>query len=180
MSDCILNKSVVSLDEFNTYSNNFSDTEGDVKLKVNLLNSAQSVVEEWLGYSLASCHHKEIHIGTNQKIIYLDAMPITTVWSVTIGDKVLEPVSHGISSVTLPCIARNGEEIVVEYDSGWQEVPDLIKTTILRIATLLLTESNGNIGLTSKSFPDNTRNFLNYTNFSKYLEPLALYRIFKM
>lgn len=54
--------------------------------------------------------------------------------------------------------------------------PDIIKLTIKRIATLLLMEAGENIGVTSKSMPDNSRTFINYTNYLKYLTPIQNYR----
>lgn len=180
MSNCIENKSVVTLEEFNQYSNNFSDTHEDIQMKVSMLESAQNIVETYLGYPLCPFHHKERHIGTGQYVVHLDSMPVTNVWSVKVDGRDIENYEHGLSSLTLPFRLCHNSWIEVEYDTSWTEVPDLIKMTILRIATLLLTEANGNIGLTSKSFGDQSRNFYNWTNFSKYLDPLALYRIFKL
>lgn len=54
--------------------------------------------------------------------------------------------------------------------------PDIIKLTIKRIATLLLMEAGENIGVTSKSMPDNSRTFINYTSYFKYLRPIQNYR----
>jgi hypothetical protein len=57
-------------------------------------------------------------------------------------------------------------------------MPSLFKQTALRIAALLLTENDGNIGITSKSFGDSgSRSFMSYTNFDKYLSPLSRYRL---
>lgn len=179
-NECINNKSVVSLDEFNTYSNNFSDTHEDIQMKVSMLESAQKVVETYLGYGLAPCHHKEKHIGTGQSVIYLDNLPVTNIWSVSVDGRPLDNYEHGMSSISLPFRLCHNSYVTIEYDTSWDEVPDLIKMTIMRIAALLLTEANGNIGITSKSFGDQSRNFLNFTNFQKYLDPLALYRIFKL
>jgi hypothetical protein len=57
-------------------------------------------------------------------------------------------------------------------------VPSVFKQTILRIAALLLSEADSNIGVTSKSFGDSgTRTFINFTNFDKYLQVLSKYRL---
>ena len=47
---------------------------------------------------------------------------------------------------------------------------------ILRIASLMLSEQGGNIGVTSKSFSDQSRTFVNYSNYNKFLNPLSIYR----
>ena len=51
---------------------------------------------------------------------------------------------------------------------------EALNITTLRIAALLYSETDQNIGVTSKTFGDSgTRTFVNYTKFDKYLEPLA-------
>ena len=73
-------------------------------------------------------------------------------------------------------------ELVSEYlrfdpEQKWgQSVPDLVRLTVLRIGTLMLMEAGENIGVTGKSFADNSRSFISYTNYSKYLSPLQTFR----
>lgn len=59
---------------------------------------------------------------------------------------------------------------------GLSACPEIIELTIKRIATLLLMEAGENIGVTSKSMPDNSRTFINYTSYFKYLRPIQNYR----
>ena len=75
------------------------------------------------------------------------------------------------------------QELVGEYlrfdpEEKWEqnEIPNLIKTTVLRIATLMLMEAGENIGVSGKSFADNSRSFISYTNYSKYLNPIQTFR----
>ena len=67
------------------------------------------------------------------------------------------------------------DNVVVTYTAGWSSdaMPSVIKMVILQIATLMLEESGGNIGITGKSFDDNSRNFINYTNFDKWVQQRA-------
>jgi hypothetical protein len=63
-------------------------------------------------------------------------------------------------------------------NTGAQDMPAIFKQTALRIAALLLTEADNNIGITSKQFGDSgSRTFINYTNFDKYLSPLSKYKL---
>ncbi len=55
---------------------------------------------------------------------------------------------------------------------GGKELPAAVPLSVLRIATLMLSETGGNIGLTGKVFGDNSRTFVNYSNYRKYLQPL--------
>ena len=60
-------------------------------------------------------------------------------------------------------------------------LPEIIKSSILRIAALLQSESDSNTGITSKSFGDSgSRTFINYTNFDKYLSPISNYRLLRI
>jgi len=60
-------------------------------------------------------------------------------------------------------------------------LPVVIKNTILRIAALLHTESQNNIGVTSKSFADSgSRTFVSFTNFKKYLSPISGHKLIRI
>lgn len=102
---------IVELEDFNTYSGNYEESEGEKNLKRLFLKSAEEIVEGYLGY-----------------------------------------------------------EVGERYKEG--EIPSVIKLSIMRIATLMLEETGGNIGLTGRSFGDSSRTFINYSNYKKYLEPL--------
>jgi len=70
----------------------------------------------------------------------------------------------------------NGGNALLE--SGVTTIPAEIILTILRIAALLESESNQNIGVTSKQFADSgNRTFVNFTSFQKYLFPISRYRL---
>ena len=83
---------------------------------------------------------------------------------------------------------KSAQNIVSDFlrfdpeDHTWSEnaesnvCPDIIVLTITRIATLLLMEAGENIGVTGKSMPDNSRTFINYTSYMKYLRPIQNYR----
>lgn len=70
----------------------------------------------------------------------------------------------------------NGGNALLESNAA--AIPPEIIITILRIAALLQSESDSNIGVTSKSFGDSgQRSFVNYTNYSKFLFPISRYRL---
>lgn len=78
---------------------------------------------------------------------------------------------------------KSAQELVGEYlrydpEEKWEghEVPEIVRLTVMRIATLMLMEGGENIGVSSKSFSDNTRTFISYTNYAKYLSPIQTYR----
>ncbi len=80
-------------------------------------------------------------------------------------------------------ILEAAQEVVTEYlrfdpEEQWEEeqVPSIVRLSILRISTLMLMEAGENIGVSGKSFADNSRTFISYTNYLKYLSPLQTYR----
>jgi len=76
---------------------------------------------------------------------------------------------------TLSPILNGGNALL---ESATTTMPAEIILTILRIAALLESESNQNIGITSKTFAESgNRTFVNYTNFNKFLFPISKYRL---
>lgn len=177
------NNTIVSVKEFDTFSSNFEDTEDAVRLKVQLLQSAQEVVEEYLNYHLVSGLHFDHHTGFNNSMIIFENKPVSMVLGVTVNGQDFEDYGFDFEHLyrTDGGIFRNGDRVEIEYETSVTSVPPLVKTTILRIATLMLMEAGENIGVTGKSLPDgNSRTFINYSDYSKYLKPLSSYRIFKL
>lgn len=75
----------------------------------------------------------------------------------------------------------SAENVVEDYLNkslnDFDTVPGIVKLTILRIAALMQTESEGNIGITSKQFGESgTRTFIKTTDYTPYLIYIAKYR----
>ncbi len=73
------------------------------------------------------------------------------------------------------------ENVVEDYLGkaliDFEVVPGIVKLTILRIASLMESESGGNIGVTSKQFGESgTRTFVKTTDYSPYLLQIACYK----
>lgn len=180
---------IVSVTDFNTYSGNMEGTESPkdtvYTMKESMLSAAQGVVEEYLGYSPESAERTDIVQGIGNNHLYLFAQPISAVSSVTINGNTLASTDYDICGNYLRLkngVWPSGTDVSVTYTAGWSgaNIPALIKMTILQIATLLLEESGGNIGVTSKSFAEDSRTFINYTNFSKWLKKLDTFRIVRL
>ena len=172
------------LKAFNTYTNDYeSDAEVDA-LKLQYITSAKEIVENYLGYRLDIHDVTEDHVFTGSNDIYLREFPVQECYSVKVN-------GH---SLPAPYFILRGDhvrindghchchgEVEIQYCAGYRKIPDLITQTILRIASLIKTEANGNIGLTSKSYGnEGSRSFLNYTNVSQYLDPLYPFRTIKL
>lgn len=61
------------------------------------------------------------------------------------------------------------------------QVMEIIRLTAMRIAALLQSEADSNIGVNSKSFGEGgTRVFTNFVNFDKYLLPVSRYKLVRI
>jgi len=87
----------------------------------------------------------------------------------------LEDFVGGADAGTVSPIIYGGNALL---ESNANELPPLIKITVLRIGALLESESGGNIGITGNQFQEGgSRTFVNYTNFMKFLSPISHYRL---
>jgi hypothetical protein len=172
--------SYVSVEEFQKYSSVYGDTD----LQQSYIDSAEDVVKNYLGYSPTLHGYTYFCAGNGSHELQLRARPIQTIVNVEINK---EPIP--LSEFYFP---NDGEflyynkvfpldsNVKVEYSAGYldADLPQIIKMTVLRIASILQAESDGNVAITSKSFADSgTRTFTNYTNFDKYLLPISSYKL---
>jgi len=154
-------------------------------LKTSLCAAASSVVTDHLGYDPTSATRYFRTVGVGMDFIILPIPAVASITSITEDGATLAATAYSL-------IAHGGKywvertdglfflrnvKIVVTYLAGYgsSAIPDIIKHATLRIAALMLEESHGNIGISSKSFADLSKTFINYTNYAKYLAPLAPY-----
>lgn len=179
---------IVSLAEFNEYTQNFEDSPEAIKLKTTYLSAAEQIVSEYLGYDPQQRIYDETFSGIGDYKLYLRSRPIKVVselfvnW-MPIPLDVIQVHNDYIYEIFRNRIFLDGvNNIRCSYIAGYTpaEMPEVIKITILRIAALMLQEQGGNIGLTGKSMGENSRTFINYTNWDRYLEPLKGLRIINL
>lgn len=170
---------------FQTYTLDYEDSPEVIDLKKRYLESAKQVVEEYLGFSLDLHEVEEEHIFVGSYEIPLKETPVQNVFNVMLEDGSYLPAPyytlrgdrikiHLDKKSELPhdYFVCRGDRILIEYSAGYNKLPDIIVQTILRIAALFKTEASGNIGITSKSYSDGSRSFVQFTNFDKFLSPL--------
>ena len=141
------------------------------------IGAAQNIVENYLGYEVESkeyIKHFELH---SSNVIRCGVKNITAVKEITVDGILVENYYIDDDKIILkqPVISDN---IIVKFTAGFStDLPQIIKLTVLRIAALLQTESNNNIGISGKSFMDGSRTFTNFTDFSKYLIQCSKYKL---
>ena len=141
------------------------------------IGAAQNIVENYLGYEIESkeyIKHFELH---SSNVIKCEVKNITAVSEITIDGTLVEDYYIDNDKIILkqPVISDN---IIVTFTAGFStDLPAVIKLTVLRIAALLQTESNNNIGISGISFMDGSRTFTNFTNFDRYLIACSKYKL---
>ena len=141
------------------------------------IGAAQNIVESYLGYEVESkeyTKHFELH---SSNIIKCGVKNITVVKEITIDGTPVDGYYIDNDRIILkqPVISDN---IIITFTAGFgEDLPQIIKLTVLRIAALLQTESNNNIGISGKSFMDGSRTFINFTNYDKYLIACSKYKL---
>lgn len=176
---------IVTVSEFNVYSGNYEDDTNVVAMKTNILGAAEEKVVDYLGFSPLQAQRSDIISAIGQNRLYLYAHPVTAVSSLSVNGSVIDSADFTLHDTYLRLkdgVFPTGiDNVEVSYTAGWssQNMPSVIKMVILQIASLMLEEAGGNIGITGKSFDDNSRNFINYTDFSKWLKKLDGLRILR-
>ena len=179
---------LVTVDDFNTYTGNYeTGTEID-ELKSQIIVSAEEVVANYLGFDPMTDERSDYVSGIGNNHLYLYAWPITQVDLVSVNGVQLTSDDYSVSAEGRYLRLNAGvwpvgvENIRVDYTAGWTvpTMPAIVKTTILQIASLMLQETGGNIGVTGKSFSENSRSFINYTNYDKWLRKLDPLRIVRL
>ena len=143
------------------------------------IGAAQNIVESYLGYEIESKEYNKHFALHSSNIIKAGVKNITVVSEITIDGAPVENYYIDDDKIILnqPVISDN---IIVKFTAGFStDLPQIIKLTVLRIAALLQTESNNNIGISGKSFMDGSRTFTNFTNFSKYLDTCSKYKLIR-
>ena len=141
------------------------------------IGSAQNIVENYLGYEIESKEYTKHFALHSSNVIKCGVKNITAVKEITIDGTLVEDYYIDDDKVILkqPVISDN---IIVKFTAGFSvDLPQIIKLTVLRIAALLQTESNNNIGISGKSFIDGSRTFTNFTNFDRYLIACSKYKL---
>ena len=141
------------------------------------IGASQNIVESYLGYEIESKEYTKHFALHSSNVIKVGVKNITVVSEITIDGTPVENYYIDNDKIILkqPVISDN---IIIRFTAGFSEdLPAIIKLTVLRIAALLQVESNNNIGISGKSFMDGSRTFTNFTNFSKYLDACSKYKL---
>lgn len=174
---------IVSVAQFNTFTGNRETATDIVSMKEQMLKTAQEIVSEYLGYPIENCEHDDYLSPIGQPTLYLNAYPITSIIALSLSGTEIPSSDYSVRGRGLRL--NDGvwpvgiDTVHCRYMAGWTNlnVPSEVCQTIIQIASLLLQEAGGNIGITGKSMSENSRTFINYTNFKRWLEKLDPLRV---
>ena len=144
------------------------------------IGAAQNIVENYLGYEVESKEYIKHFSLHSSNVIKCGVKNITAVSEISVDGTPVPVDNYYIDDDKIilkqPVISDN---IIITFTAGFStDLPDIIKLTVLRIAALLQTESNNNIGISGKSsFIDGSRTFMNFTNYDKYLISCSKYKL---
>lgn len=176
---------MITVQEFTAYVDSFESDATKIALLQTYIDAAKTAVTDYIGYDPTLQTYIDTFTGNGSKEIQLNARPVTSIISVTKDGSELSVggfrmKSKGSERLVWGGMFESGSEVVVEYAAGYAAIPGALRLAVLRIAALMYSEAGGNIGITSKSFQDQSRTFTNFTNYSKYLTPLDGYRIMRL
>ena len=172
-------KQIISLEEFKIY-NNYYEEDTDIMCQ-SFIDAASNIVADYIGFDPNRTEYNEFVEGIGSNKLFTKVIPIVDfayVLRVDTGEA-LEGVGWNenyIYSLEGDSIFEDKATYKIHYEGGYRNVPDEIKLAVIRIASLMLAESNGNIGITGKSNADQSRTFISYNSYDKYLKPLISYR----
>jgi hypothetical protein len=176
----------ITADELKAYTGVIKNA--DASLQETYVGAAEDIVCNYLGYTPIKAARRDILDGSGGHGLYVRAKPVAVISGIyDIGTGApIEGTPEGIVAreefIYSPAAVfpEGKKNILVEYEAGYEmdALPAVIKLTALRIAALLQTEADNNIGVNSKSFAESgTRVFTNFQNFDKYLAPISRYKL---
>lgn len=168
---------LITVSDLNDYAADYASTLATATKQI-IVDAAEAEVEKYLGYDPVSGARVFRFVGYGNAEQVLDIPNASAITAVTIDGVTASPSAYtldaDLNAVRLTGLLFTRDKIcTVSYTAGWATIPGEIKLAALRIGALMLTEAQGNIGITSKSFADMSRQFINTTNFNKYLLPLS-------
>jgi hypothetical protein len=179
---------IVTAAELATYTGTKTADAARLALFEIYIGAAVQAVNDYLGYDPTSQAYTHVLDADGSELLQLRARPVTIITAVTRQGAAVDPAAlfadreflAYLDGVT--CWPNAARSVIVQYTAGWDAVgmPAAIKLAVLQIAALKLSEENGNLAVTSKSFGDaGTRTFQNTTAYGKFLAALDNLRLLR-
>lgn len=156
--------------------------EGDTQPQ-SYCNAAMEAVADYLGYDPEEQTYTQTIKGDNGGIMALKACHITEITTFKVNGEThpvteLEIVDDAKNYIEFAdsSVFRMGVKYTITFKAGWENVPDLIKTTALQIASLFWESAGGNLAVSSTSFADTGSRVFNNFKMDRFLDQIAKYK----
>lgn len=171
--------SYITQEELEDFMGKFPD-EGDTQPQ-NYCESAMETIRDFLGYDPEEKEYTTKIKGDNGELAPLEAFPISEISSFTV-----DGVEHNISELEIydknyinfvdGSLFLKCHKYEITYKAGFENVPKLIKTTALQIASLFWESAGGNLAVSSTSFADTGSRVFNNFKSDRFLEQIEKYK----
>lgn len=165
---------IITEQELQQYTQDFNA----YPLNALIIGSAEEVVLSYLGYDPTPA---DIEEACSLEAVDTLAMqkPVITITTISLNAvDLVDGTDYRVVHNYLVFPTRRSGTLAVRYRGGLDPLPHLVKLACLQVATLKLMETGKKIGVTGTQLPDGMgHQFINYTNYEKYLKPLAGYRV---
>lgn len=165
----------------NSGNQNTSESSNSFDGPQTYVDAAMETVKDYLGYDPELQTYTQTIKGDGGYLAALQAMPVGSITALTIDGVESDPASLEVDNMNYVCFKDNSvfqkdSRFVITFTAGWQNVPEIIRTTALQIASLLWESAGGNLAVSSTSFADTgSRVFNNFTS-DRFLKQIAKYK----
>lgn len=172
---------IITIEDLQKFTQVYPDDENSQQEL--FIQAASNIVCNYLRYNPEENEYNIFVNGNGANEIAIECKHLTELKEIKIDNEKINTDSVAFSDNLIffkdkNIFPKGNKNINIVFKAGYKEIPAIIKLTALRIAGILQTESNNNIGISSKSFADSgTRTFVNTVNFDKYLLQISDYRL---
>ena len=172
--------SYITKEELEDYVGKFPENE---ELVQHYCDAATEAIQNYLGYDPESSKYTAERYGDDGKLFELAAFPLIELISVEVNGNAVDTGIFRVRDKNY--LEYNlGEGVFysdsvykVTYRAGHETVPQKIKDTALRLATLMWESAGGNLAVSSTSFADNGGRTFNNFKADRFLEEISCYKL---
>lgn len=171
---------IITTEEFKEY---VSVYEEDNALVNYYILTAQTMIEDYIGYKILASDYIEYFSGSEDCQLNMRMKPVNHLTEISFNDTAQEISDFKIMGNEIIFYPKGVfpsglYNILISFNAGYsiETVPEIFKVSCLRISAILFNESNGKIGVSSISDANTGSRSFNIRTFKDYLKPLSNYK----
>lgn len=141
------------------------------------IDTAKSIIEDYIGYSIDDTSYDEVLRGYNTNCILLKGMNVRDVVLKYEGVTINDFIQYDDYHIALPNGEKfeRGSKIEVSYKSGWANPPSPILLAIKFIAGALYANTKNRDTIEGTSYPNGSITYKDNTKYYRYLPMVDKY-----